>query len=1229
MIDTNSLIEKIVVIGIDPFKESLTYANIIEDQVHPTFLDIYPFEQQETPSYLDNFKLWCFPDGISIYNENLQKINGMSKSFQAYQQNSLADNQEANTGNIMGKNQLHHFVLTNQNTEKKYCSCLMIHEEVYINQDEKQKGLSQTIQLQSSMQNGHLMKIYVPKAICLISSYPVLEFQKQFLAFIYKFTITSKLTKQPPRLQIYQHLFERFTGLLKEEGSFFKAEKKWDEQVFSQTLDHIQQQPQNSEIAKQFKLKEEYLINFSVSMLFRVHTLQNLFSKNTEIIFNISNEEICRLRPFTQQQNNFFSLSNFSFRPLFEKISIKTTISLLQSILLERQIILVSSNPNEIISICESLFTLIYPLKWACIYIPLLPLQLSEMISAMMPYIIGISKKNFDIIKNKTDLKDKVVVNLDDDTVTQVELFHLPEYLSMYLTTNFKELAKKFFATKNEDQKKKNVWFEIIFQLKKIFLNFMTCLINNITPFFLYSSSFDKDNVAARDIFAKTEYVQIFEQNEKSFMTEICQNTMMYSKFLEDSYRILYITEFKKEEIDISKDDKEDLLFFLKNIKKIQKSLPKGNSEKKFDIILNPLIFSSLDYEITSLIDEAIINYQNPTIIDLTPHLIKYLKFIENKNPEQGPTYQQGSAKQITQNKIVFKKLEKEWLMPIPKPSDNIFEKAKENIQEVPKSLQNNINSNNQSSNTNHKYQKKQNLDDSIQSQSTDRIQQSLHGSVQQNGIKSSQHLGSNQNFATVPKENYKDPYLVGEYYQEPSVSQTPFKFSKAVFMEYDNWHNRQFQQEFDRINLNYPGNKQYIEKFDIFKVPETRPYVKNIEEMIYMQDILQRLIYESKNQSQQQQIKQNYSQTNYQENTRGNYQQQNMQYIQENHYFSGQLKQNQHIPANPRFNKNQQNQTTPLNRYLQNYTSQQNHSQLPPLPPVSLDDNNMQNFNTNTEDQQCSNRQSKSLAQLRMKNIMSIPQPQNYSTNRLVPNTHNSQYQQQNITRFNSTNNNNNSSGNFYVENNPIVNNNQTPNQNQIITAPSQRSRNNSIEGQTQQFNSNIMNTQPLQQINKFLHPQLDQKQQIPSHFEQLQLKKASTTTNARNQKRLSIFQEKTVTNNNRNSLLPPAPQKQNYQTVQSRENLNEFEQKENQNPLTLNLQQNDDEKFNQNIENVKNNNNISNMVSRERAHPHHSKNPSWGGSNDYNDKNIQLQNKNQGQRQYSSKQPVRNIFN
>lgn len=74
MVDKNSLIERFVVMGIDATKEStyhafsfiylliiiklaFNYASVIEGQVHPSFLDIYPFDQHESASYLDSFKL--------------------------------------------------------------------------------------------------------------------------------------------------------------------------------------------------------------------------------------------------------------------------------------------------------------------------------------------------------------------------------------------------------------------------------------------------------------------------------------------------------------------------------------------------------------------------------------------------------------------------------------------------------------------------------------------------------------------------------------------------------------------------------------------------------------------------------------------------------------------------------------------------------------------------------------------------------------------------------------------------------------------------------------------------------------------------------------------------------------------------------------------------------------------------------------------------------------------
>jgi len=82
-------------------------------------------------------------------------------------------------------------------------------------------------------------------------------------------------------------------------------------------------------------LKEEYLISFAVSMIFRAHT----FSPGTrnELVFNLSGEEVCRLRPEKVDNNfEFFSLANISYRSLFERITIPTLMSLLTAVLLEK-----------------------------------------------------------------------------------------------------------------------------------------------------------------------------------------------------------------------------------------------------------------------------------------------------------------------------------------------------------------------------------------------------------------------------------------------------------------------------------------------------------------------------------------------------------------------------------------------------------------------------------------------------------------------------------------------------------------------------------------------------------------------------------------------------------------------------------------------------------------------------------------------------------------------------
>ena len=65
----------------------------------------------------------------------------------------------------------------------------------------------------------------------------------------------------------------------------------------------------------------------------------------------------------------------------------------------------------------EILCSMIFPMRWSHLYIPVLPLFLSPMLDAPMPYLIGVSRENFPSAVG--DICDEtVVVDLDRNLIT-------------------------------------------------------------------------------------------------------------------------------------------------------------------------------------------------------------------------------------------------------------------------------------------------------------------------------------------------------------------------------------------------------------------------------------------------------------------------------------------------------------------------------------------------------------------------------------------------------------------------------------------------------------------------------------------------------------------------------------------------------------------------------------------------------------------------------------------
>ncbi|KAI9829213.1 MAG: hypothetical protein M1826_005808 [Phylliscum demangeonii] len=99
---------------------------------------------------------------------------------------------------------------------------------------------------------------------------------------------------------------------------------------------------------------------------------------------------------------------------LFRALSIPNIVTLFECVLSESRIILWSSHTSMLHLVSRALCSLLYPLTWAGILIPILPARLIAALEAPCPYIVGVEKRYGDIEAPEDDC---VLVDLDENTI--------------------------------------------------------------------------------------------------------------------------------------------------------------------------------------------------------------------------------------------------------------------------------------------------------------------------------------------------------------------------------------------------------------------------------------------------------------------------------------------------------------------------------------------------------------------------------------------------------------------------------------------------------------------------------------------------------------------------------------------------------------------------------------------------------------------------------------------
>ncbi|GKZ00619.1 hypothetical protein MPSEU_001014000 [Mayamaea pseudoterrestris] len=147
------------------------------------------------------------------------------------------------------------------------------------------------------------------------------------------------------------------------------------------------------------------------------------------------------------------------FGPLFECLDIDNIILVWHCMVLERQVLITSTQLSVLVQASEIFLSLLFPLKWSHAYIPLLPHFLIPILSAPMPFLCGIHKEN--LADALYDLSAEcVLVDLDKNLVTlgpeTAPLPPLPPFQASVLQTHLEVNCGMVFRearslTKNDD----------------------------------------------------------------------------------------------------------------------------------------------------------------------------------------------------------------------------------------------------------------------------------------------------------------------------------------------------------------------------------------------------------------------------------------------------------------------------------------------------------------------------------------------------------------------------------------------------------------------------------------------------------------------------------------------------------------------------------------------------------------------------------------------------------
>lgn len=254
---------------------------------------------------------------------------------------------------------VHHFVLTNDKGRKVYGTCLTFYEEYHASEEEPWSRKDE-IHSEDSIRDIEVTvsdggsALYIPKVLCILSTWPYLTAFREYLAQLYRLASSTNVMEVPI---------------------------------------------------------ERYVLNLCMEIPAPPPGAY-------EVQVSILDSTIRIWAPPARLPISYVALP---YQTLFDCLDVDNILLLVNALIMEHKILLVSSQ-YSILTVCAEILTsLLFPMRWCHLYVPLLPRFICPMLDAPVPYLCGVVRENW-LYALQFVSRETIIVDLDRNTVATGEL---------------------------------------------------------------------------------------------------------------------------------------------------------------------------------------------------------------------------------------------------------------------------------------------------------------------------------------------------------------------------------------------------------------------------------------------------------------------------------------------------------------------------------------------------------------------------------------------------------------------------------------------------------------------------------------------------------------------------------------------------------------------------------------------------------------------------------------